>query len=338
MKRRALAAVLAAAVLTACGQGPPADGMSTLSFTAMDTVMELQLQGDRALGQEVQRQIEALETAVSVTREGSAVYQANHTGQARLTGPAAELMEQALALCRRTGGALDVSVYPVVRAWGFTTGDYAVPSQQSLTQALEKVDYQALSFDRADGALTLPEGMEIDLGSVAKGFAGREAAELLRSRGVTSALLSLGGNVQTVGGRADGSPWRVGIRSPWGEGLALILSVRDKAVVTSGGYERYFQQDGETYWHIMDPATGRPARSGLVSVTVVGDDGLVCDALSTALYVMGLEKAADFWRQSDDFQAVFISQDGSVTLTQGLEEAYTLPEGPSPPAVEILRR
>lgn len=337
MKLRQAAAVLyAAAVLTSCG-APPAED-AAVSFTAMDTVMELRIQGPAALAEAVREQIEALEAAVSVTRTDSAVFQANRTGTAVLTGPAAALAQEALALCRRTGGVLDVSVYPVVRAYGFTTGEYRVPTEEEIAAAREKVDWQAVAFDSGSGTLTLPEGMAVDFGSVAKGFAGREAAAFLRDRGVTSALLSLGGNVQTVGSRADGAAWRVGIRSPWGEGLALILSVRDKAVVTSGGYERSFQQDGAVYGHIMDPATGRPADSGLASVTVVGADGLVCDGLSTALYVMGLDKAAAFWRQSGDFEAVFLSADGSITLTQGLEDAYALAEGSPQRTVEILRR
>ena len=112
-----------------------------------------------------------------------------------------------------------------------------------------------------------------------------------------SALLNLGGNVQTVGCKPDGTPWKIAVKDPNGGTPMIVLSIQDQAVVTSGGYERYFEQDGNTYWHIMDPATGRPAESGLLSVTVVGDDGLVCDGLSTALFVMGLEKAAALWQK-----------------------------------------
>ena len=127
-----------------------------------------------------------------------------------------------------------------------------------------------------------------------------------------------------MGAKPGGSPWRVAIRDPAGEGNVGVVSVTDMAVVTSGGYERYFEQDGVCYWHILDPRTGKPARSGLASVTVVGESGLLCDGLSTALFVMGLDGALDHWRQHRDFEAVFVAEDGSVTITAGLEDNFAL--------------
>ena len=226
----------------------------------------------------------------------------------------------------------------MVRAWGFTTGDYQVPSDDDLATLTALVDYTRIDYDPASGAVSLPEGMEIDLGSVAKGYAGREAAQLLRQAGVSSALLNLGGNIQTVGSRPDGDPWQIGVKDPSTGQPMMVLSIRDQAVVTSGGYERYFQQDGRTYWHIMDPATGRPAESGLRSVTIVGDDGLVCDGLSTALFVMGLERAAQFWAGSDDFEAIFVTDDGSVYLTQGLTDRFALTQDHADTPVQVIQR
>ncbi len=181
--------------------------------------------------------------------------------------------------------------------------------------------------------------MTIDLGSIAKGYAGELAARTLRDKGVTSALLNLGGNVQTIGSKPDGSAWIIGIKDPKNPDTAMMgLSVTDQAVVTSGGYERYFEQDGHTYWHIMDPATGRPAKSGLLSVTVVGDKGGICDALSTSLFVMGLDKAYDLWSESDDFEAVFVATDGTVYITDGLKDKFSLAQGYEDTSVKILTR
>ena len=152
------------------------------------------------------------------------------------------------------------------------------------------------------------------------------AVDQLREQGVTSALLNLGGNVQTVGGKPDGSPWSVGVQDPASEQVDNLLAIQvvDQAVVTSGSYQRYFQQDGQTYWHILDPETAAPARTGLASVTVVGPDGTVCDGLATALFVLGEEAGIELWRAHPELgvQVIWVREDGSVALTEGLEENY----------------
>ena len=338
MKNWLSAALLSAAFLLTGCSGAPAQGPETATFFAMDTAMDFTVYGDAALLDEAETLIGSLEEQVSVTDEHSDIYAIDHTGSGSLSGNAAELMEQALELCRRTGGALDISVYPIVRAWGFTTGSYQVPDEETIQSLLPLVDYTQIQYDAATGVVTLPEGMEIDLGSVAKGYAGQLAAQMLRNSGVESALLNLGGNVQTVGAKPDGSPWQIGIKDPQGEDAMMVLSVEDQAVVTSGGYERYFEQDGQTYWHIMDPSTGHPADSGLISVTIVGDEGVVCDGLSTALFVMGLEKAADLWAQSCDFEAVFVTASGEVYITEGLRDRFALTEQYADTPVSVIER
>ncbi len=338
MKNWLPAALLSAAFLLTGCSGAPAQEPETATFFAMDTAMDFTVYGDAALLDEAETLIGSLEEQVSVTDEHSDIYAIDHTGSGSLSGNAAELMEQALELCRRTGGALDISVYPIVRAWGFTTGGYQVPDEETIQSLLPLVDYTQIQYDAATGVVALPEGMEIDLGSVAKGYAGQLAAQMLREHGVQSALLNLGGNVQTVGAKPDGSPWQIGIKDPQGEDAMMVLSVEDQAVVTSGGYERYFEQDGQTYWHIMDPSTGHPADSGLISVTIVGDEGVVCDGLSTALFVMGLEKAADLWAQSGDFGAVFVTASGEVYITEGLQDRFALTEQYADTPVSVIER
>ena len=338
MKNWLSAALLSAAFLLTGCSGAPAQEPESATFFAMDTAMDFTVYGDAALLDEAETLIGSLEEQVSVTDEHSDIYAIDHTGSGSLSGNAAELMAQALELCRRTNGELDLSVYPIVRAWGFTTGSYQVPDEETIQSLLPLVDYTQIQYDAATGVVTLPEGMEIDLGSVAKGYAGQLAAQMLREHGVQSALLNLGGNVQTVGTKPDGSPWQIGIKDPQGEDAMMVLSVEDQAVVTSGGYERYFEQDGQTYWHIMDPSTGHPADSGLISVTIVGDEGVVCDGLSTALFVMGLEKAADLWVQSCDFEAVFVTASGEVYITEGLRDHFALTERYADTPVSVIER
>ena len=338
MKKYFISAMLSALLfLTGCSaESSPEPVQGT--FFAMDTVMDFTIYGESGLIDQSESLIASLESLVSVTDANSELYAINQTGSGTLTGKASSLMEQALEICRRTDGALDLSIYPIVRAWGFTTGSYQVPDEAEIQALLPLVDYRKIQYDAADGDVTLPEGMKIDLGSVAKGYAGQLVAQMLREHGVQSALLNLGGNVQTVGAKPDGSPWQIGIKDPQGEDAMMVLSVEDQAVVTSGGYERYFEQDGQTYWHIMDPSTGHPADSGLISVTIVGDEGVVCDGLSTALFVMGLEKAADLWAQSGDFEAVFVTASGEVYITEGLRDRFALTEQYADTPVSVIGR
>ncbi len=147
-----------------------------------------------------------------------------------------------------------------------------------------------------------------------KGYTSAQIMQIYQDCGVTSGLVNLGGNVQALGGKTDGSKWKVAIQSPDDtEDYLGILEIEDQAVITSGGYERYFEEDGVTYHHIIDPATGYPADSGLISVTIVSDDGTLADGLSTSLFIMGEEKAAQFWREnSDEFEAIMETADGKA--------------------------
>ena len=325
--KRVLALCIALLLLAGCA---PAQAQPTAerTFFAMDTVMTLRLYegGDETVLDEAEARVKELGGLWSVTDPDSEIYALNHTGSLmQMSAETGDLLETALGMCGRTDGALDISVYPILRVWGFTTGDYRVPSGEEIAALLPLVDYTQVWQSMGDACL--PEGMEIDLGSVAKGWTGDRLAWELGQAGGTSALLDLGGNIQTVGSKPDGSPWRVAVRDPEGAGSLGVVEVIGQAVVTSGGYERYFEEDGVRYWHILDPRTGFPARSGLSSVTVVGDIGAVCDALSTALFVMGPEAALDFWRQPRDewnFELILVEEDGSVTITAGLEDSFTL--------------
>ena len=163
----------------------------------------------------------------------------------------------------------------------------------------------------------------MDFGGIAKGYASERVMERYRECDITSGMVSLGGNVQVLGEKPDGSAWRVGIQDPEGtrgEQVA-VLEVTDCAVVTSGGYERYFEEDGNTYIHILDPVTGYPAERDLASVTVISEDGTLADALSTALYIMGFDDAVSYWRAHEgEFETVLITDQGTIFVTEGIYE------------------
>ena len=229
----------------------------------------------------------------------------------------------ALDMAEKTGGALDPTIYPVVAAWGFTTDENRIPGQEELEALLENTGYEKVEL--TGNQIRLPEDMELDLGAVGKGYAGDLAAGLLKEAGITSALLDIGGNIQAVGSRPDGSGWRIGLRSPFGEGQIGVLEVSDRAVVTSGNYERYFiGEDGREYGHIIDPDTGYPVDNEIDSVTIIAEEGKTADALSTSMFVKGLYGAGEYWRVHQDFDMILITEDGQVYLTEGIENSFTL--------------
>lgn len=329
---------LALCLLVGCGQAPLPDPVEH-SFFAMNTYMTMSAYGaqaDQALS-EAETLVRSLESQLSVTDQASEVYAANHSGgdATTISSDTEELIDFALQMARETGGALDPTIYPVLTAWGFTTGEYQVPSREELERLLAFVGYEQISLEGL--SVTVPDGVQLDLGAVAKGYTGERVAALLKEHGITSALINLGGNVQAVGGKPDGTPWRIGVRDPFADGNLGVLEVEDQAVVTSGGYERYFtDEDGNVYWHILDPATGSPAQSGLVSVTVLAPDGKRCDALSTALFVMGREKAEEYWQAHGDFEMLLVTEEKEIYLTKGLEDAFSLSSNASDIAVEVI--
>lgn len=267
---------------------------------AMDTVMDLQIWGSGAedATERLTSLLTELDSTWSAAKDSSLLSQLNKNETISLTDAQSQLLEAVQKLSKDTGGAFNPQMLSVSRAWGFYEGEFRVPTAEEISAALSDPKW--------------------DLGAALKGYAGDRAVALLENADVACAILNLGGNIQTYGQKADGTPWQIGIQDPRGSDYLGILSVVGTcAVVTSGDYQRYFEKDGVRYHHILDPETGAPANSGLASVTVICKNGLTADALSTALFVMGLEKGAEFWRQSGGFEAVFVTSEGGIYATGG---------------------
>ena len=337
-----LAAVLLAGTLTSCQRGGAAETEPAVrDFFAMNTSVSFTAYGDgaeEALAAAEER-MGQLESLWSVTEEGSEIYRVNHSGgePVVLSRETADLVAFALEMAEETQGALEPTLYPVLEAWGFTIDEHRIPEEAEIQELLSNTGYEKVRLDGE--TIRLPEGMELDLGAVGKGYAGDFICELLREQGITSALLDIGGNIQTIGTRPDGSDWRLGLRNPFGEGTVGVLTVSDCAVVTSGNYENYFVgEDGNTYGHILDPETGHPAESGLASVSIVTEEGKLGDALSTSLFVMGPEEAEAFWRENEDFEMIVITQEGEIIVTEGLEDRFVLGNDFQNMELQILER
>lgn len=259
MKKSAVFPLLTAVIfLTSCAAE---NEEHKSSFFAMNTYMTVTAYGknaEQALNS-VQDKIVSLEKLWSATDTDSEIYAVNHSGgkAVEVSDETAELLKYAVYISDETDGALDCTLYPVLKEWGFTTGEYHVPDDNVLSGLLENTGYEKIRLN--GNIVTLPQNMELDLGAVGKGYAGDMAADILRQNGVRSALLDLGGNIQAIGSKPDGTPWRIGLRNPFGEGSFATLEISDQAVITSGGYERYFtDENGNEYHHILDPETGNP--------------------------------------------------------------------------------
>lgn len=285
-------------------------------FFAMDTVMTVSVCGGQAELDAVEDEIYRLDGLLSA-QSGASEISAVNSGTEAVSAETAALLRRALEIAAETDGAYDPTIDPLMRAWGFADGNYRVPEQTELDALLQTTGWTEVSVNGT--AVALPDGFALDLGGIGKGYAAGRCKEMLRERSVTSALLSLGGNVSALGSKPDGTAWTVAIENPDGGAYLGTVQIADQCVVTSGGYQRYFEQDGVRYWHILDPETGKPARSGMKSVTIVASDDTLADALSTALFVMGPEKAADFWRaHRAQFGAVWLTDDGGLFVTEGL--------------------
>lgn len=311
----------------------------TRQLFAMDTIMEFTAYGKNAEAavsaamQEVQR-LDALLSADSgapVANPDSEVSRLNREGGGAVSEDTAALLRLSLETYGETGGLFDCTVYPLVELWGFPGQEYRVPTEEELAAVLPLVDSGKLQFDGE--TLRMEPGQAIDFGGVGKGYAAARVMEIFRQHGVRSGMASLGGNVQVLGAKPDKTLWRIGVRDPESSGYFGVLSLKDKAAVTSGGYERYFEADGETYIHILDPRTGRPAESDLLSVTVVSKDGARADALSTALFLMGQEDAAAFWKNQGGFDMVLVTEDRQVFISEGLDGSFE-----AEMTVTVLRR
>lgn len=296
---------------------------------AMDTVMDLTVYGnsesDRTAALDAaEAEINRLDALLSRHDGNSAISAVNESSGApvAVNDEVLALLKTAVGYSVITDGTFSITVAPIMDAWDFTGDHPRVPSRAELDALLPHVGDGRIVF--GDGTVTLEDGMSVDLGGIAKGYASDCLAAVFEERGVDSAMVSLGGNVYVRGTKPDGSRWRVAVEDPHDPGNYLgVLSLADQFAITSGGYQRYFEQDGVTYYHIIDPKTGDVARSGLSAVTVVCESGTMGDALSTALFVMGYDGAVDFWKTSGlDFDMILSDEEGRVYLTEGLKDLF----------------
>jgi len=247
-----------------------------------------------------------------------------------------DVLEQALRYAELSDGAFDPTVGPLVRLWGIGTDLQCIPTDEEIAAALELVNWRDVVIDRKAGTVFLRRrGMALDLGGIAKGYAGDEALRIAREAKVKRAVFDLGGNIVTLGWRIqskkerEAQPWRIGIQNPLSErGVYMgVLTVHDTSVVTSGVYERYFESGGKRYHHILSTANGYPVDNGLLSVTIVTENSTAADALSTTVFALGFERGKALIDSIPNTEAVFIFDDRSVVTTGGLAGIFKITDG-----------
>lgn len=315
--------------LSACGDAKE----SSSRVSAMNTnfsVTAYGKNGERGI-KAAESVILALDASCDPENATSTVYAINHANGApvSLSGQLADMLFTAADIYEKTGGSYDLTIHPLVERWGFTNGQYYIPSENEITNGLNNLCMDSIVVNKfptsGTYSVTLPYYGQLSFASCARGCAGKYAAEAMKNVGVESAVISLSGHVQTIGKKPDGSDWKIAIEDPNKENSYLAtVQTGETAIVTSGAYQQTFVSNGKTYHHILNPKSGFPVNNGLVSVTILCENGTEADCLSTAMYVLGKSAAIRYWRENGGFDMILITDDNEITCTSGLIEKVDL--------------
>lgn len=320
--RRARPILLAAmSLFVSCAEPPAAQTEFVLGTVCSVNLFE---KGTREAYREIFERLREIESRMSANRDDTEIAEINRNAGAspvKVHPDVIEVVSSALRFADLSGGSFDPSVGPLVRLWGIGSDSARVPSRAEIEAALPLIDYRDVVADAAAGTVFLKRpGMKLDLGAIAKGYAADEAARIIAKRKIPRAIVDLGGNVLAYGEKPGKESWRIGVQDPSSERGSHIgvLAVKNKTMVTSGVYERFFEADGKRYHHILDPKTGYPVENGLLSVTIVADRSIDADGLSTSVFALGAERGRALIESLPGVEAIFIGEDFSVRATSGV--------------------
>ena len=333
LKYKSLLLILAitAIMITSCSAKDNSVPVEEQGFF-MGTVITEKVYGSNAetAAKKVMDRIQQLEKIMTINSPNSEIVLLNSSAgidKVNLSPESIFVLNRAKYFSQLSNGAFDVTVGPLVKSWAIGTTDAKVPDKAEIEQLLKLVDYKSITIDeKSNTAQLLKKGQIVDLGGIAKGYAGDEAVKIYKEHDIKSAFINIGGNVVVLGSKPDKTPWKVGIQDPRAtrDNYLGIVEVSNKAVVSSGDYERFFEKDGIRYHHILDPYTGYPANSGLMSVTIIADSSIDADALSTATFVLGLQKGIELIESLKGVEAIFITNDKKIYTTKGLKGNFKL--------------
>lgn len=318
-------------LLSCTGGTRPA--LHKFSRFAMGTLVEVTLRGTpqdaKEASQSIFDELKRIEDLTSFHKASTLTQLNNNAGEhpVKVDRELLSMIQEALRIAQVTNGAFDPTVGTLTRLWQFSGGNEPrLPAPSETEEALTKVGWQKVQVDAKGGTVFLPErGMAVDLGGIVKGYALNRAAQLLQKRRIESALVNIGGDIVAVGEKAPGKPWRVGVKDPRKEGgIVSVAPLKNRVIVTSGDYERFFIRDGRRYHHILNPKTGYPAQ-GVQSVTIVGPIGTTLQPLGTAAFVTGPDEGLTLLKSVPGAEGFTIDATGNLHLSPGAGALFEMP-------------
>ena len=298
------------------------------SSYALGTIINLKVcgsKGEKAIKEAIEK-LNDIDDKMSAFKEYSEISKINSKAGATPEAVSKDtyfVVKKAVEYSKILEGTFDPTIRPLVKLWNIGTKEEAIPEKSQIGETLKLVNYNDVILDENENSIMLKHKKQaLDVGGIAKGFAADEVRDIFYKHNIKSALIDLGGNIFALGSKEDGAPWKVGIQNPFkprGEYIG-ILSVKNKSVVTSGNYERYFMKDGKRFHHIIDPKTGYPSQSKIISATIISDNSIDGDGLSTGVYIIGIDKAMKIIEAIDGIDAIFITEDKKVYKTSGIDK------------------
>ncbi len=303
----------------ACESLPPT--AQNAEIFALDTVITLTAYGENpeAYLEAGKAEIRRLEALLSVTKKGSEIYEINHADgkEVEVSEETYSLLEKAAELSALTSGKFDPTLRNLSALWGFGTENAHVPTESEIKKTLATCGMDNLIL--SENKVRLLKSVNLDLGGIAKGYIADKCGDAMLKAGMSYGIIDLGGNVRTVGEKHDKAPWKIGVKYPDTNSHFLVVECKDTSLVTSGGYQRKFEENGKIYHHILNPETGYPAESDIKSVTVIGKDGTLCDGLSTALFIGGADFAVELYKAKEGFDFIILTENDEIFASEDLK-------------------
>ena len=324
--------IFSLSILGGCSKKETSKPPLSKSELLMGTVIEVTIydSDDESIFNDIFTKIKELESNLSINEDGTLVDKINLSAgiePVKVDDDTYEVIKKGLEYSKISNGLFDITIGPLVKLWSIGLPEQKLPTKDEITAKLPLIDYNDLVLDESEKTVYLKRpGMMIDLGGIAKGFTADIISEILTEKGIKSAIINLGGNIFAHGNKNKTDFWKVGIQNPLSDrgGIIGSIQVKNKSVVTSGTYERYFEENGIKYHHILSPKTGYPYENNISGITIVSDKSVDGDALSTSVFAMGVEDGLNFVNSRDGIDAIFVTNDNKIYLSNGIKDIFTL--------------